>query len=1439
MEDGVPIITKSGDMDSGLFDFELTAGPFAAGELRVASFRCKERMSRPFSLEVTFSANNLDPATLEASLIGQPASLVIHVPGGGRRALRGIVARLHTEGLTARGRQTLRIGIVPRLWLLKRRKTSRIFQDLPVAGVIAAVLGEASVPHALKLLDKYPVRSYCVQYQETDFDFLTRLCAEEGIFYWFDHPPAAAGPSEPEIVVFSDDARLYPMMDGSPSLHYREASGSGGMLGAEDHVHHFEVRRALRPTSVLLGDYDFRRPLAPLTSSADAPEIAADPDSSSPLGAGDLRIYDHHGEYEEPDVAKASALSALEQQRSRARVGRGESACRRLGVGRRFTLDDHGVHEWNIEYVLTGVDHEGFAPDAAKEGRPTYSNRFECVPSSVRFRPKRPRRRLRQVMETALVVGPDAHEVFTDQFGRIKVQFHWDLDGKRNERSSCWMRVSQAWAGSGWGFQFIPRVGMEVIVTFLGGDVDRPMVTGCVYNGQNPPPFSLPLNSTKSGIRTRTLPGGSGNNELSFEDLAGSEEIYLHAQRNLTEVVEADHESTVKRNRTDTVMGTSTSNIAQGRVDHTGWDHKSRVLGSSEEFVGGDRSESVEGNRRLSVRGNDIVQVGGSSGLAVEGGRATVVGGDMATVARGSLNVSVGDPDKAAAGKVFVWGDHEVTATGLIRLRADKGILIECGSTSFQLTPDSLALLAKTLSVTGESSVRIAGEEAVLELTDKATLHAKKILQSTDKAALMLEKEARLDGVVVKLNCDPEVIEKESKDKESEEEEPIGLESTLAVDQLTGLATVLGQPAFILWMMSLFGSDIPLAAYEALYHDLENKTLVPPPFRVLPGGASGHLAAYNRKKKLIEVSSALCRDAETNNEQAWVLCAAMIEEFGHHVDHVLRNEYSKVGGDAMLDEGARFGYAVLYLEWDKKTEQQIATHRRDGADVPIVVRWDGFMEQIDELVGAEEQANDDRDEEREYFGAGRGGAKKGAPSRSFGHESVEDALIGPNPATPVFSDGDRTEIYFGNWLRDFSQAIVPLLLRVFTRKTLTSVLDLLARQKFGDTPNFHATEARLGVYRAREHIDSPYGLEDGKPLDPLLDSAPLPFELEFNHSTWLRNHIATPGPGYITAAEYIEEELRAAISAKDTPEGRRRMGQALHTLEDFYAHSNFIEVALHACGETGVIAWIPALSNGKIPVITGCFGGIDTAASIILAMGEMLQKDLECIEGKRSAGMEIGRILLSDTKPHWGGKLTKVLEEYEAFEKKHPRIAKLMCKTISTALHFIPVLLGTIARALGDQIDDAQTIFLQNPGHMHPTHSQIAKDHDDHPLHALAAELAKSAVLAVGEAMKKAWAGTLTPPEVCRTATRYLVHPEQIPPGHEISPLMDIIRQWAADPANRNSINRLSSSTWPEHMSKSGELAEIKKRANILLNGVEELPKFATEIITQVKTLWK
>lgn len=755
--------------------FDLRLGSLPTGDVAVVAFRGQEAISDVYRFDITVQTE-ADLLSSEPTLLSAPATLVMRVAeDDAPRAVSGIVSALASDGIQDHGKRGFRVRLVPRLWLLKKRKNTRIFQELSLIEIISLVLNQHGVPRLWSLSRAYAKRAYVVQYRETDYDFVRRLCSEAGIFFYFLGPPArladlpAPVGDLAEKIVFCDGAQHYPaMVSGdiapasvipgadilpAPSLPFHPGEGA---LARVEAVHEMLYRSSIRPTSVALRDYDFERPLLDVAASVDvrerrgaaaeATELLAGAEAATP---GPLEIYEHSSEHGEAEASNEQADTRLEQHRARALLARGRSSCRRLAAGHRFRLEGSPQPGVDGEYAVVRVRHEGHEAAAggggsgAAQGK-RYENRFECVPATIPYRPRYPKRDLSQVLESAEVVGPAGKEVYTDKYGRIKVQFHWDREGSKNEHSSCWMRVMQAWAGTSWGFQFIPRVGMEVLVSFLGGDEDRPVVMGAVWNATHPPPFPLPLGGSKSGIITQSV-GGAGSNELSFEDAAGGEQVYLKAQRDFKEQVLRNHALHVGGDQTITVANSQ-------RVEVGGPRHES-VAGAETLSVGGAQLVNVAGNLEQSVGGHKTETV---AGLAItrSHGASTHVSGNHNETVEGYASVSVGSEQRETGLAVTVYGSESHDATKSMTLRSDTQLLFECGESSVLLTPETVSIHAKKIVIKAQEKLILLGDGPGIELHTEAEVLADKIALFSKGGSVELDAEAaHMDGPLVKLNC--------------------------------------------------------------------------------------------------------------------------------------------------------------------------------------------------------------------------------------------------------------------------------------------------------------------------------------------------------------------------------------------------------------------------------------------------------------------------------------------------------------------------------------------------------------------------------------------------------------------------------------------------------------------------------------------------------------
>ena len=545
-----------------LFTFEAAAG----GELRVVRFFGRESLSGLFEFHLELAGGEVDLA----AIVDTPGVLKIdglETP----RFVSGMISSFEYIG-QSRHLQLYETQLVPWIWRLQHRHDCRIFQDQNTPDIIKAVLTTAGLStegFRFDLLGEYAPRNYCVQYRESDLAFLSRLMEEDGLFYFFEHS------ADKHVLVMADHPGAHPPIPGSPVLWFNPP---GGMVADREHIQDFRFGERVRPGKVSLRDFNLHKPGLPM----EAMDVAK--------ARAELEIYQYPGEYQDPGQGgshqgKSQAKLRLEALQAHRRAGSGSSDCPRVTAGHTMKMVGHPRHDLDGEYRITQVNHAGEQPQALDQdasGAFSYSNQFTATERAQPYRPEPVTRRpIMSGLQTATVVGPEGEEVYTDAHGRVKVQFHWDRREPYNESSSCWVRVSQLWAGNGWGTMFLPRIGHEVLVDFIEGDPDRPVVTGRVYHGDNKPPYPLPADKTKTTIKSDSSIGGGGFNELRFEDRKGQEEVFLHAQKDwntfilncMTETVGASRTSSVGAAETVNVGAARTVNVATSDATTVGVEH--------------------------------------------------------------------------------------------------------------------------------------------------------------------------------------------------------------------------------------------------------------------------------------------------------------------------------------------------------------------------------------------------------------------------------------------------------------------------------------------------------------------------------------------------------------------------------------------------------------------------------------------------------------------------------------------------------------------------------------------------------------------------------------------------------------------------------------------------------------------------------------------------
>ncbi|WP_426444830.1 type VI secretion system tip protein TssI/VgrG [Siccibacter colletis] len=591
--------------------FTVSIGSLPESTFAVVDFELDEALNRPFALSLNLASHL--PGIDFGQVLDQPCELKVWYEGQLQRSVSGIVSRF-AQGETGFRRTRYQAQVRPALWRTGLRTNARIFQAKKPDAIITTLLTEAGITDfAFALRHDHPEREYCVQYRESDLAFITRLAAEEGMFFFHEFEAGT------HRVVFADDAGA--VAKGEP-LFFNLAS-QGLSQGA--YVRRFHYAEAVSTAGVELKDYSFKTPAYGLSHKKMSGELDHQGEQ--------YEHYDYPGRYKADPNGKAYAGFRLDALRAGAVTGSGESNCAGLRPGQSFVLSEHPNPQLNIAWQTVGVTHTGRQPQALEEeggGEPTtFSNSFTVVKASTTWRAVMPHKPMVDGPQIATVTGPSGEEIYCDKYGRIKVQFPWDRYGTRNDQSSCWVRVSQGWAGGQYGMVAIPRIGHEVVVSFLEGDPDQPIVTGRTYHATNLSPYPLPQHKTRMVLRSDTHKG-DGYNELSFEDEAGKEEVFLRAQKNMAVRVLNSKDERVEYNRTTSI-------------------------GHDEELVvANDRKITVEGNQDHKTTGNVNSLTEGDVGVQVKGDLAQKIAGVFSIDSAGDLTIQSGSKLTLRVGGSFV-----------------------------------------------------------------------------------------------------------------------------------------------------------------------------------------------------------------------------------------------------------------------------------------------------------------------------------------------------------------------------------------------------------------------------------------------------------------------------------------------------------------------------------------------------------------------------------------------------------------------------------------------------------------------------------------------------------------------------------------------------------------------------------------------------------------
>ena len=689
-------------------------------------------------------------------LLGKPVTVVVQLRDDGMRYFHGYVTRFGI-GLH-RGRYFgYQASVRPWLWFLTRTADCRIFQELSVPDIVKQVFEDhGNANFEFKLFRTYRKWVYCVQYRESDYNFISRLLEHEGIYWYLHH---SDGQSK---VVMVDSQSAHDAVHGYETLPYYENAASAPP--DVECVSSWSFSSEVETDKIELTSYDFERP---------STSLKADAKKSHKYKLADLEMFDFQGDYTQVADGSQLAEDRLDERQTQFQVAHGATNAHGIEVGSLLELTKHPRSDQNEKYLITSVSvHAQVAAYESGGGAGEFQCNFSAIPSAQQFRPPRVTPKpFVQGPQTAVVVGPSGEEIFTDKYGRVKVHFHWDRLGKKNEKSSCWVRVSHPWAGKNFGAIHIPRMGQEVVVDFLEGDPDQPLITGRVYNAAQMPPWELPANATQSGILTRSSKGGSAANAnaIRFEDKKGAEQLWIHAEKNQDIEVEndethwvghdrtktVDHDETVhvKHDRTETVDNNETITVHGMRTETVDKDetitiHKNRTekVDLNEGItIGVNRTESVGSNEKITVGSNRSVTVGSSETKTVALQRTHTVGvnetiaigaaqeiaiGAMQSVTIGAVqtvNVGASQSTTVGAGQTLKVGaarSVDVGAALSTKVGADESRAVT-GGRSTDIGKDDAVKVGKNLVIDAGDSISIKTGSASITMKKDGTITIK------------------------------------------------------------------------------------------------------------------------------------------------------------------------------------------------------------------------------------------------------------------------------------------------------------------------------------------------------------------------------------------------------------------------------------------------------------------------------------------------------------------------------------------------------------------------------------------------------------------------------------------------------------------------------------------------------------------------------------------
>ncbi|MCA9199231.1 MAG: type VI secretion system tip protein VgrG [Planctomycetales bacterium] len=713
--------------------------PLGADVLLLTSFQGRDEVSGLFEYQLSMMS---DDNNIQANqIVGKDVTVRIEVPDANPRFFHGYVNSFVAGDEDREGRRNYFATMVPWMWFLTQTADCRIFQEKSIPEIMETIFQDLGFNdfETSEIKANHKQWEYCVQYRETDFAFVSRLMEQEGIHYHFRHEDGK------HTLVMGDQNGAFKDLPEA-EVDYPMDFGGRAM---DEHITSWEHRYDFRPGKWAQTDYNFKQPSTSLMNNTNT--VVDLP------GIDKFEVYDYPGEYTEKSDGEDETKIRMEEEEAQHSRIFATSNCKTFSPGGKFKIGQHRCKsEAGKKYAILAIEHtanETLGYETGAGTGPDYSNSFTCIPENVVFRPARTTRKpIVQGVQTAVVTGPAGEEIYTDEFGRVKVQFHWDREGQKDENSSCWIRVSQNWAGQGWGVVFNPRIGQEVIVDFIEGDPDRPIITGRVYNAEQMPPYELPADQTKSTIKSRSSKGGGPDNfnEIRFEDKMGSEEMYIHAEKDQNTVVENDQSIVVGRDRTEEIGRDRRLQVDRDKYEEVKGRKSIHVVSSHTETIDSTMNINVGSSLTENVAVNYVENVGVAMTLNVGAALAISVGAALAQTVGGAVTEAIG-----AAKSETIGGNKS----------ADVG-----GNASENVAGNSTTTVGKDFTETiGGRHAHTVDKEFVLN-AQKIQLVAKdEICIKTGKAEIVMKKngDISISGKKISVKGSGDVIIKGSQIKEN------------------------------------------------------------------------------------------------------------------------------------------------------------------------------------------------------------------------------------------------------------------------------------------------------------------------------------------------------------------------------------------------------------------------------------------------------------------------------------------------------------------------------------------------------------------------------------------------------------------------------------------------------------------------------------------------